>query len=234
MINMHKIAVMDYESDSVDPYTCQPTQLACLMVEPRTLEIIPGSEFNSLMRPADIDNDNYLQEHKNTIEFHAKNQHSTAEEVVATWKEAPSQKVVWQKFVNYLLQYHTTQSRKSVWTAPIVAGMNIINFDCIINDRLAKLYGNVDKQGRSTLFYARDRLDLMLYCTQWFESSEEPKSYSMDALREYFGIDAEGAHDALKDVKDTSNILIKFQKLIRKTSAKVKFAGAFLTDNNES
>jgi hypothetical protein len=37
----------------------------------------------------------------------------------------------------------------------------------------------------------------------------------------------EGAHDALKDVKDTAEIMIRFLKLHRKLGEKVKFKGSF-------
>jgi len=233
MINLHNIAVVDLETDSVDPYSCNPTQLACLMIHPRKLEIIPGSEFNSLIRPLDIDHDDYMDKHKSTIEFHAKNQKATAEQVVSTWKDAPSQKTVWDKFVAYLYKYHTTQSRKSVYTAPIICGYNILNFDCIILDRMCKTYNNIDKKGKSTIFYYRDKIDVMNYCNLFFENLSEPTSYSLDTLREFFGMIKEGSHDALKDVKDTSEIFIKFQKLCRKIAEKTKFKGAFLENTKE-
>ena len=60
----------------------------------------------------------------------------------------------------------------------------------------------------------------------WFEGNNELKSYSLDTVRDYFGISKEGGHDAMKDVKDTANILIRFMKLHRNTSSKVKFKGS--------
>ncbi len=47
-------------------------------------------------------------------------------------------------------------------------------------------------------------------------------------MREYFGLSKEGGHDALKDVKDTAELLIRFMRLHRNTAAKVKFKGSFL------
>ena len=49
----------------------------------------------------------------------------------------------------------------------------------------------------------------------------------MDTLREYFGIDSSNSHDALKDVKDTAEILIRFLKLHRKLFAKIQFKDSF-------
>jgi DNA polymerase III epsilon subunit-like protein len=61
----------------------------------------------------------------------------------------------------------------------------------------------------------------------WFESNSELKNYTLDNLREYLGISKEGAHDALKDVKDTAEILIRFLKLHRNLGKKVKFKDSF-------
>jgi hypothetical protein len=41
------------------------------------------------------------------------------------------------------------------------------------------------------------------------------------------GISKDGAHDAIKDVKDTAEILIRFMKLHRNLSEKIKFRGSF-------
>ena len=49
----------------------------------------------------------------------------------------------------------------------------------------------------------------------------------MDAMREYFGMVAEGSHQADKDAEDTANLIIKFLKLHRHYVPKVKFKGSF-------
>ena len=219
--------MFDFESDSPNPFDCQPTQLACIMVHPYTLNIIEGSEFNSMMRPIDIDDETYYLEHQKTIEWHAKNQHKTGQQVFADWKAAPPQKQVWQTFTEYLEKYNSSQSRKTIYSSPLMCGYNILGFDCIIIDRLAKLHGNIGKDGRNNLFFSRDKIDIMLYCFIFFEGLREPSGYSMDVLREFLGINPEGGHDALKDVKDTAEIFIRFQKLARRISAKTKFRNSF-------
>jgi DNA polymerase III epsilon subunit-like protein len=60
----------------------------------------------------------------------------------------------------------------------------------------------------------------------WFESLDEPKAYNMDELRRFFGIELEGGHDALKDVRDTADLIVRFMKLTRKYACKVNFKGA--------
>ena len=60
-----------------------------------------------------------------------------------------------------------------------------------------------------------------------FENSNEVTSYSMDNMRDYFGMSKENAHDALKDVEDTAMLLCRFMRLYRRTSSSVRFKGAF-------
>jgi DNA polymerase III epsilon subunit-like protein len=67
-------------------------------------------------------------------------------------------------------------------------------------------------------------MNLVFY---WFEHNNDLKSYSMDNLRDYLGISKEGAHDALKDVKDCAEVLIRFMKLHRSLGSKVKFKDSF-------
>ena len=43
----------------------------------------------------------------------------------------------------------------------------------------------------------------------------------------HLGIDKEGAHDAMKDVYDTAELVIRFMRITRKFSAQVKFKNAF-------
>jgi DNA polymerase III epsilon subunit-like protein len=88
-------------------------------------------------------------------------------------------------------------------------------------------YGNVNKENRSDIFYPRDVIDIMNLVFYWFEGNNELKNYTLDNLRDYLGLDKEGAHDALKDVKDTASILIRFLRLHRNISNKVKFRSAF-------
>ncbi len=52
----------------------------------------------------------------------------------------------------------------------------------------------------------------------------------MDYMRDYFGMSQaskDNAHDALQDVKDTANIMIKFMKFQRTLVEKTKFEKAF-------
>jgi DNA polymerase III epsilon subunit-like protein len=67
-------------------------------------------------------------------------------------------------------------------------------------------------------------MNLIFY---WFESNNDLKSYTLDSLRDYFGISKVGAHDAFKDVQDCAEILIRFLRLHRNLGNKIKFKNSF-------
>jgi len=227
MINYNKICVFDFETDGSDPKQCSPVQIAALMIDPIKLEIIPKSEFNIFFKPEVLASDDNYVYTTDILDFHARVKSCSKDEVLSQWKNYPSQEHSWKLFVNYLDMYHTRSSKKSQFTAPIAAGYNINRFDLRIIDRLSKKYDNINKEGRTDIFYPRDVIDLMNLVFYWFEGNNELKNYTLDNLRDYLGIDKEGSHDALKDVKDTASILIRFMRLHRNVSNKVKFKSAF-------
>ena len=227
MPNNQKICVFDLETDGVNPDMCSPVQIAALMVDPVKLEIIPDSEFNINLKPYAIENNiNYDYSDSDVLDFHAKVRGSSREKILQDWRKYQNQDQWWKMFISYLDIYHTRSINKTCFSAPIAAGYNINRFDLKITDRLSERYKNINKEGKSNIFYPRDVIDLMNVIFYWFEGNNELKSYSLDTVRDYFGISKEGAHDAMKDVKDTANILIRFMKLHRNTSSKVKFKGS--------
>jgi len=227
MINYNKICVFDFETDGSDPRECSPVQIAAIMVDPINLDIIPNSEFNINFKPEVLESDDKYQYTTDILDFHSKVKGCSKDDVLNEWRNYPKQQQSWNMFVNYLDKYHSRSSKKSQFSAPIAAGYNINRFDLKIIDRLSQKYGNTNKEKTSNLFYPRDVVDVMNLVFYWFESNPDLKSYTMDSLREYFGIDKTGAHDAIKDVKDTADIMIRFMKLHRNLSSKVKFKNSF-------
>lgn len=220
------------ETDGANPELCSPVQIAAIMVDPNRLEIIRDSEFNISLKPSAIEENNeYNYSDSDVLDFHAKVQGKSKEEILNNWKSFQQQDVGWKAFVSYLEMYHTRSERKSCFTAPIAAGFNINRFDLKIIERLSTKYKNLNKEGKSSLFYPRDVLDVMNLVFYWFEGNSELKNYTLDHIRDYFGIDKTGAHDALKDVKDTANLLIRFLRLHRNMSDKIKFRNSFLVKN---
>lgn len=167
----------------------------------RNLEAIPGATFNSLMRPKDDEWDK--------IEDQALAINGITHEKL---KEAPERKAVWENFVSFVGRF---KKGSHPIMRPIPAGINILNYDLVIIDRLCREYGQVDKDGKQAIFNPRDRLDLINFCFAWFENQAHPAKYNMDSLRAHFGLNTEGAHSALVDVQQTGLLIIKFLKLHR-------------------
>lgn len=229
MSNKQKICVFDMETDGSNPEICSPVQIAAVMIDPIKLEIIKDSQFNIDLKPEALDKDpDYDYHDSDVLDFHAKVKSCSKDDILESWHNFPTQESGWKIFVSYLEMYHSRSSRKSMFSAPIAAGHNIGRFDLKIVKRLSCRYKNINKENESCIFYPRDTLDLMNLLFLWFENSSDLKNYTLDNLRDYLGISKEGAHDAMKDVLDTSEILIRFLRLHRKLSEKIKFKDSFI------
>lgn len=227
MINYNKICVFDFETDGSDPRKCSPVQIAAVIIDPLKLEIVPNSEFNIFFKPEVLaNNPNYVYE-TDILDFHAKVRSSSKDQILKEWLEYPPQDQSWKLFTSYLEMHHTRSSKKNQFSAPIAAGYNINRFDLPIIDRLSQKYGNLNKEDKTDIFYPRDVLDIMNLVFYWFENNNDIKNLSLDTLRDYMGISKEGAHDALKDVKDCASILIRFLRLHRNLGQKIQFRNAF-------
>lgn len=216
------------ETDSPDPSTCSPVQLAAVMIDPVKLTIIPDSEFNINLKPEKLAKDpNHTYEESDILSWHGKVLGISAEKVLANWKDYPDAKQSWKMFGEYLSKYHLRANKQSIFTAPIAAGYNIQKFDLKIVERLSKKYKTVTKEKQSSLFFPRDTVDLMNLLFYWFEGSSDTKNLTLDSFRDYFGLSKDNAHDALQDVKDTANIIIRFLRLHRNLKSKIQFRNAF-------
>jgi DNA polymerase III epsilon subunit-like protein len=212
-VNSKPLICFDFETGGLDTATCEVLQVACVAVDPRSLEIIPGSEFNSYIKPLDRAN----------VDAGALKVNKITDEIM---EAAPPLDVVWPQFAAHVLRFNP--KGKSEFTAPIPAGKNIRSFDLPILQRLCEKYKFVDKRGRQHLFSNRTVVDLEDVLFHWFESCGELGSYKMDDVRDYFGMSSEKAHDALQDVLDTANIITRFMKYQRTVGAHgSKFRGAF-------
>lgn len=228
MVNFQKLCVFDLETDGADPEKCSPVQIAAVIVDPIKLEIVKNSEFNCNLKPDALETDpEFDYSGSDILDFHAKVRGSTSKDILSQWKDYQKQEAGWKMFVSYLDMYHSRSDRKSCFSAPIACGYNIHRFDLKIVNRLSKKYNNTNKEGNSSLFYPRDVVDLMNVMFLWFENNNDLKNYTLDSVRDYFGISKTGAHDALKDVIDTAELLLRFLKLHRNLSRKIKFKDSF-------
>ena len=204
----------DLETGSADPYTTQICSIGAVAIDMNKLEIVTGSEFHQLVKPED---ESLIQ-----AEALAVNK-LTLEEL----RKAPSEKIVWEGFVDYVKKYRSSNTH---WGAPMFTGFNIINFDLVISDRMAKKYKNVDKDGRQNIWHRRDQIDMIhqVYC--WLGHPQQITSISFDNVREFLGMKPDQAHNAVSDAKDAAKLFIRFFKLYKELSNRIPFKGAFANE----
>ena len=199
--------VFDFETGSRNPRKTQPTQIAALALDGRNFKL--KGTFNSEIRPV-MDDEKAIEMGFDPLEDEALRITGKNREDLA---KAPLPKTVWKKFCDFVNQYNWKGTQ---FFAPIPAGFNIIGFDMIIVDRLCKAYGPYDKERQQQkLFNKIYKVDMMDNMFMWTEGDPSIKAISMDSLRDRMGLSKENAHDALQDVKDTANIMIKFMKTHR-------------------
>jgi len=225
MADSNTYIFLDFETGSKNKYNTQPTQLAAVAIDKRTGEILPDSEFSSYIKPI-FDEEECKKKGVAVIEDKAlKITKITIEQL----KEAPPLKDVWNNFCGYVNRYNPS---KSQWSAPIMAGFNINNFDKEIIRRIAGVkpynFGPFDKEYQEcTLFHPFKRWDIMEDVQKWMESNRDMRSISMDSLREYFSMSKDNAHNAIIDVKQGAAILGKFLKLYRHYLQYTEFKDCF-------
>lgn len=202
MLMDNTLAFWDTETSSIDPNTTQVLSIGCVMVNPRKLEIIPNSEFYSLVKPTN----------EATVEAQALEKNKLKLEDL---REAPELSVVWPTFARYLDGY---KKEKTKWGCPVQCGYNITEFDSII----AKRYNQQFNIGE--MWHPFHSIDVMLDLLRW-RHNENIRSISFDNTRKYMGMSAEGAHNSLQDAKDSATLGIKFLLLYR--SIKPRFENCF-------
>jgi len=215
--------IFDFETGSRNPYKTQPTQIAAIALDGRTLNM--KGQFNSEIKPI-FDDQEAIAAGLDPIQDEALKITKKTREQLA---EAPSLKSVWTKFTKFVDQYNW---KGDSFYNPIPVGFNIIGFDMIIVNRLCKEFGPWDKEReQQKLFSKVYKIDIMDSIFAWTESDPRIKSISMDSLRERMGLSFENAHDALQDVKDEANIFIKLMKTHRAVYQNMNFDKTFADGN---
>lgn len=227
----NKICVFDLETDGSNPNECSPVQIAAVIVDPIKLQVVEGSEFNIMMKPEKMEKDINHEYDSDILNFHARVRNCSTTDIIKLWQDSMSQKQAWSLFTEYLNKYHSRSVKKNEFSAPVASGYNINKFDMKIINRLAIKFKSVNKENNNNIFFPRDVLDLMNLVYYWLMYNEDIKSISLDNVRDYFAISKVNAHDALKDVQDCANILIRFLKLHKNLSGKIKFKDAFANES---
>lgn len=213
--------VFDFETTSRDKETCEVWQIGAMAIRPRDLKPY-DTHFKMTMqalRPEEADPES-LALSRMTIE--------------RIMDEGVHPSVGWQKFADWVGQFNLG-GKPDLFSAPVPAGHNIVNFDLPIYERYAKAYKTLkhDKFLRRDvpgIFNALRHYDTMQMIGGWTENLKEPRSISLVNLRKYMGVDQasiDKAHDALEDVIFTTDLLVKLLRLQRKLSPRVKFEGCF-------
>jgi len=222
MINNRWIIVFDWETDSPNPDTCNPVELAAIPIDPRTLEIKEDRSFYSVIKPPGITKETYFtEERQKTIEWHAKQRGVESSDIIKSWKAGKSEKMAWKSFCDYCKKFNSEKSPGNWYTEPIPAGYNIIGFDLPICSRLA------EKHKTKMPFSKVNKMDVMDLMFYWFENLDEPSSFRLDTMRKFFGIQAAQAHEAYSDTVDTAKLLVQFLRFHRRQAKVDKFKGAF-------
>lgn len=216
-INKNYIIVWDSETVGLNTELHDPTQIAAISYDARTLKEV--DRFNARCCP----------------ETPVEQYESKALEITRQTKEMilsyPPLKQVFSTFASWLQKYSLGGRFDQ---KPIPAGHNIINYDMKIFSRLCKKYGYCDKNGEQNLFGRMIQLDTIHLTFYWFESNNELERYSFDELRKYLGIELDGAHEAMKDVEDTGAYLIRFMKWQRDLAKTAKFKNSFKTPSENT
>jgi DNA polymerase III epsilon subunit-like protein len=213
----------DFETGSRNPHKTQPTQIAAIALDGRTLQM--KGQFNSEIKPI-FDDEKAIAAGFDPIQDEAlKITKKTREQL----ESAPSLKSVWTKFTKFVDQYNW---KGDPFYNPIPVGFNILGFDMHIINRLCKDFGPWDKEREQQKLFSRVyKIDIMDSIFAWTESDPSVKSISMDSLRERMGLSFDNAHDALQDVKDEANIFIKLMKTHRAVYQNMNFDKAFADGN---
>lgn len=228
-----KIIVFDLETSHIDTAVADPIQIAAIVIDPNRLQTLENSEFYSWCCPDNIDSPTYIKNNLSTLQFHCKNYNLSMDDLIQKIRESPSEKVVFEKFIDYIKKYHTTQSTQSIFTAPILAGFNVFNFDFPILDRLCTKYKILDKNNKQNLYNTRDSMDIMKIAMLWLNYLPDINSYSMDSIRKYFAMDNSQAHDAIFDVRQEAQILLKFLTLHKSLAKNIAFKNCFGTKEEQ-
>lgn len=214
-MNSNDFIFLDFETGSSNPYIAQPIQLAAVAIDGRRLEV--KEEFCSDILPV-FDEETCKKLGIAPLEDEAL---KINKKTIQDLSNAPHPKVVWQNFTSFVNKYNAKQNK---YTAPIMAGFNIFGFDDIIINRMSKEYGDYDEERRKcSLFNHIHKCDIFHDVFRWFENVYNVKSLSMDSMRDILGMDKTNSHDALCDVRDGANIMIRFFKLYRQIFKTVRF-----------
>lgn len=216
MANKSYAVVFDYETNGLAINELDPLQLACLVIDLHTLTVVPGSLFNSYIRPADIEKMDDTPGKRRALEVNG-----ITRDMV---KDAPSLPAVTKAFRDHVKKFGSGPRERHA------GGKNIRAFDIPILDRCCREAGIAAKDGTNGLFDNRVVYDIDDDMERWFRWTGIVENCRLDTIRTHFGMTFEGAHDASVDVRQEGWLLIKLLRLYRTLAERVSFAGSAASD----
>ena len=222
-MNTNFLCVFDMETGGVNPKTCQLTQIAAVIINPRTLRLEPGGEFNSEIQPI-LDDEKAIAAGFDPISEEALSVTRKTREKLAL---APPEKIVVEKFSQFIRKYNPS---KTPYKAPIPCGYNIINYDMPIVERICEKY-SLQYKGKQALFNNLYHIDMIQHFFALSENNPLIQSRKLGDCMDWLGMDKklkENAHDALTDVKNTANMIVKMLHFYREIGKATDFKNAFL------
>lgn len=217
-MNTVDLIVFDFETagkEKEDVFNIEktiPLQIAAVAINSRSLKF--GETFASYIKPTVP----YEELHPEALGINK----ITKENV----ENAPDQKTVMKLFINYVNKH--SKKPGSPWEAPIPGGTNILKYDIPILERLCKDHKLLKSD--NVVFNKKHQVDLLNFLFPWFENNPDaPNSYRMDMLRTFFGLPSEGAHNAVVDVQQCAQIIVRFLQYHRNivSTRNPQFRGCF-------
>lgn len=175
------IVFFDFETGGIEPIKPE-IQLAAIAVNDQFVEV-DSFESKIAFNVLDADPEALKMNHYNT----------------EAWVNAPTADSVSVKFAKFAERYKSVEMVSKRTGRPYnvarLAGHNAATFDA---PRLRKMF---DRSGQFAPFHPipLDTLQLALWKLQFI--GKKPANFQLSTLCEYFGINTDGAHDALTDVR---------------------------------
>ena len=204
-MNKNNFCVLDFETGASNPHTAEITQIAAVILNHKSLKII--DTFEAKLKPENMD----------ALEDGALQVTGLTREQIADF---PDTSIIFPTFANWLLKH----GKNNVYNAPIPMGYNILGYDMIILNRYCKKYkiGWDEKRQSQKLLSQVYSFDLLHHMWFWMENNQDIEKLKLTTILEYMGAEAEkiaGAHDALQDVKNTAEIIIRLFNMQRHMTA---------------
>lgn len=201
-MNYNNFCVFDYETTAANPNKAQIWQIGAVIINRNSLKIT--DTFKAEMKPMDMDN----------IEEGALQATGITREKLLTF---PETSVIWPTFVNWVTKHN---KKKSVYTAPIPSGYNIIGYDMPITRRYCQMFKTAWDEERQDqkLFSQVYKFDILDHIWYWFENNPDLEKLKIEYLLEYLGAPESviaGSHDALNDTTNIAKVVIRLLKLAR-------------------